>query len=293
MNPIQMLLHPVFDSLGDVEDSDLHKAARQGDLDQMKSILSAPSHTTKLDTNVKNSKGQTPLAQAAAGGHNECVKLLLEHNCETNISDIKAQTPLFVALRNQHLDVAQSLLIHGADPDGDEANTSTPLSHAAWHGHIEAIKLLLEFGADVNLKNQTNNTLIEFQTPLSLAFAYQHLECIKLLLKSGADPNLCRNFCHKAVQKKYPSIYIQLFYEFGINLFQTDKSQKFAWELDDEGNECVRLLKIIKSTPRPLKSSCRICIWKYIGWERIKKINELAMLPKILILYLNYDDICS
>lgn len=66
MNPMQVLLHPVFDQLGDVEDSDLHKAARDGNLDQMRSLLSVP-HCTPLDINLKNCMGQTPLAQAAAG----------------------------------------------------------------------------------------------------------------------------------------------------------------------------------------------------------------------------------
>ena len=62
MNPIQKLLHPVFDYLGDIEDTELHEATRDGDLDRMRSLLSESANV-----NLKNCMGQTALAQAAAG----------------------------------------------------------------------------------------------------------------------------------------------------------------------------------------------------------------------------------
>lgn len=63
MNPIQKLLHPVFDYLGDIEDTELHQATRDSDLDRMRSLFLSES----ANVNQKNCMGQTALAQAADG----------------------------------------------------------------------------------------------------------------------------------------------------------------------------------------------------------------------------------
>lgn len=286
MNPIQKLLHPVFDYLGDIEDTELHQATRDGDLARMRYFLEEPA----ANVNVKNYMGQSALAQAAAGGNADCVRLLLDFGAMIDSSDIKAQTPLFLALRNQHLEVARILLMHNASPDGDLANAATPLSHAAWHGQNEAIKLLLEFGADVNSEKR-DGRILDYQSPLSLAFAYQHLETVKLLLRSGADPDIGGHLYHQAVRKKYPLIYVQLLYEFGSNIYQKDNSKAYAWEIDQgTQNECAEFLKMVKDNPCCLKAICRISIRQIVGWKRMSRLKELEMLPKFLISYLCYSE---
>ncbi|KAF2177990.1 ankyrin, partial [Zopfia rhizophila CBS 207.26] len=57
----------------------------------------------EVDINIEDSKGRTPLSQAAAGGHGAVVKLLLEkRGADVNIQDHRGCTPLSQAAANGH-----------------------------------------------------------------------------------------------------------------------------------------------------------------------------------------------
>ena len=55
------------------------------------------------DINIQDRGGNTPLARAAAGGHDAVVRFLLENGANPDIADEDEETP-FEKSRDQHLD---------------------------------------------------------------------------------------------------------------------------------------------------------------------------------------------
>ena len=82
---------------------------------------------------------------------------------ETAIAAARAadgQTPLHQAARGGHGGIAERLLKRGAPVNAADAAGLTPLMLAATGGHAEAVTLLLAWGADVNLKAGSGATAL-------------------------------------------------------------------------------------------------------------------------------------
>ncbi|KAM0050762.1 putative major sperm protein (MSP) [Helianthus debilis subsp. tardiflorus] len=91
--------------LGDV----LHRAARKGDVGEMKRCLREGAMV-----NGKDQNGWTPLHKCAFKGHIEGVKLLLNHGGLVDIVDGSGYTALHRAVDGGHAQVAMMLIAHGA-----------------------------------------------------------------------------------------------------------------------------------------------------------------------------------
>jgi len=89
--------------------------------------------TRKVDVDVKDGNGRTPLSYAAEHGHEAVVKLLLE----TEGVDINVK---------------------------DEGYGRTPLSYAAEHGHEAVVKLLLA-DSRVDVDTKDNLALLRYLLP--------------------------------------------------------------------------------------------------------------------------------
>ncbi|HJD55231.1 MAG TPA: ankyrin repeat domain-containing protein [Rickettsia endosymbiont of Pyrocoelia pectoralis] len=101
----------------------------------------------KADVNQADNNGVTSLRIAAAEGHIEVVRILLENEAEPDKGDNNGVTPLWSASREGHVEVAQKLLENGADVNKADNYGVTPLSIAARKGHTEVVRILLENGA--------------------------------------------------------------------------------------------------------------------------------------------------
>jgi ankyrin repeat protein len=91
--------------LGDV----LHRSARLGDVNAMKSCISEGGKVNGRDQN-----GWTPLHRAAFKGKLDCVKLLLNNGASVDLIDDNGQTALHRAVEGGHVEVALYLVAHGA-----------------------------------------------------------------------------------------------------------------------------------------------------------------------------------
>lgn len=136
------------------------------------------------------------LETAAANGHLEIVKILLEHGVLLNAQ------PLYEAAKAGHFEVVQHLLKYGAAVNAemsknynqglrgdDSIYRCTPLKAAASNGHIEIVKLLITNGADVNLATSYYGFYSPPTGPLSDAVSSGNIEIVKFLLMSGALPD--------------------------------------------------------------------------------------------------------
>jgi ankyrin repeat protein len=158
----------------------LHQAAKDGDLEQVKSLIDKGA-----DINAKDEKGQTPLHFAARHGYREVAKLLIAQGADVNASMTDAPwTPLLDAACTGQTQVVKLLLQHGAKVDAGDALGYTPLVYALWSKDEEGIKALISAGADINKRPSENDC-----PPLFYAVWEGYKRGVRILIDAGANVN--------------------------------------------------------------------------------------------------------
>ena len=97
------------------------------------------------------------ITRAAAGGHDEGLKLLIRSRL--NYETSKCNLPIGEAARNGHSDCLRILLQAGADVNSEEGTAA--LIDASKNGHKECVSLLIKSGANVNSRTNYNTVLME------------------------------------------------------------------------------------------------------------------------------------
>lgn len=118
-------------------------AARDGNVVHVIAALDAGA-----DVNVKTeTNGYTALIWAAARGHQETVRLLLEAGASVNLQTVDGQTALMRASDNGHLEAIQLLLDADADVHIETERGITALLLAELKNHTPVVELLKQAGA--------------------------------------------------------------------------------------------------------------------------------------------------
>lgn len=156
----------------------IHTAADQGDVAGVKRQLAWGVRPDGKHLWTR----RTPLIEAAANGHLDVVRLLVENGADVNLKGEAWEGPLHFAAERGHVEIVQFLLDHGADIWLFKPH-NTPLHSAARGGQLEVARILLAHGADINWKG------IDEATPLEVAVSHEQLDMVKLLLANGADVN--------------------------------------------------------------------------------------------------------
>jgi len=134
----------------------------------------------KVDVNVREDDGATPLAWAALRGNREIAALLLKAGANPNLTNEQGIGPLYLAMTNGSTEVVRLLLENRADPNLARADGETPLMTAARLGQVDVMQMLLEHGAEVNARETHFG-----QT--ALMWATGHPQAVRLLVQHGAD----------------------------------------------------------------------------------------------------------
>ena len=196
--------------------AEIHKAARKGDLEDVRALIAAGADLSELDKAVgtalhwaaarghvevaralieagadpsQESHGPdllTPLHLASTGGHVLVVQLLVEAGADLAAGEGNIGTPLHSAAQADKAKVIDYLLSAGADPEAkatDSIYAVLPLQFAAAAGASNAISALLSGGASINAENGSSGV-----TALHLAVFNAHPEAAMVLLEAGADP---------------------------------------------------------------------------------------------------------
>jgi ankyrin repeat protein len=156
----------------------IHTAARGGNLAEIKKQLAWGANPNSKTFWYKD----TPLIVAAAYGHTEVVKLLLEKGAQVNMGNEGGETALHYAARHGHTKVMRILLEHGADPKSKGTGCGTPLQWAVRGGQRQSVKTLLDYGVDINQRGTDG------ETALSTA-ASEYPDIVSFLISLGADVN--------------------------------------------------------------------------------------------------------
>ena len=135
------------------KESKLHFYAGQGDLVEVKSLISRGSNI-----NDKTESGHTPLHIAAIGGHVDVIKYLLSVGAKINEKNSKAgQTALHLATRSHQDAAVEALLNSGANIEEKNQEGRTPLFYAD-NAHVA--NMLLAKGANINARDNEGRTPI-------------------------------------------------------------------------------------------------------------------------------------
>jgi len=99
------------------------------------------------------------LHDAARGGDVDQVKLLLSEGADVNLRNRMNWTPLHTAVQNRKQEVIELLIAEGADVNAKNNRGQTPLMAAIYIGQKDAVELLIANGADVNVMSGSDNAL--------------------------------------------------------------------------------------------------------------------------------------
>lgn len=191
---------------------EFYAAIRANDLGALRALIGAG----RFDN--PDSRGRTPLMQAAAAGSIEAMRLLVSAGARVNAADNSGITPLMFGVRDLDkvrflldrgadstakssqgqtalliaastagsTEVVRALVAKGADPKGTGPGGRSGLVLAAGANDAAMVRFFLDQGADVNAAYRTDK---DGYTALMAASAQANTAVARLLLSKGADAN--------------------------------------------------------------------------------------------------------
>ena len=156
----------------------LMNAAAIGSLESMELLVKRGA-----DVNAQNASGSTALMWSANDPGK--VRFLLEHGADVNKVTKSGRTALMIAaVSNSSHETVGILLKKGADGSLVDQKGNNAFLLAVTGGDPATIRLLAEFAGDVNRASPGRGT-----TPLMTAVSARNIEVVKLLLRKGANVN--------------------------------------------------------------------------------------------------------
>lgn len=170
------------------QEAEMLEVAGKGNTTRVRELLDGG-----VKVNMRGPSQNTPLMEAAYGGHVETVKLLLERGADLSVKKRDGETALTLTSNRQVLDLFKNVeaLVTAAEEGNRTAvedlirkrtpvnalnrNGEAALHTASWHGKSEIVKLLLDNGANPQLRKTDG------ATSLTLASGQNHQQIVTLL----------------------------------------------------------------------------------------------------------------
>ncbi|KAM5574453.1 potassium channel AKT2/3 [Rosa sericea] len=153
---------------------DLLTIANKGNAALLEELLKS-----KLDPDIGDSKGRTPLHVAASNGHEECVLVLLKYACNIHVRDTNGNTAIWEAIAAKHHSIFKILYYCAAFSYPYTAGDL--LCTAARRNDLTVMKELLKHELHVDSKDFDGKTAVQ------VAMEENNVDMVNLLVMNGAD----------------------------------------------------------------------------------------------------------
>jgi len=165
---------------------EIHTAAANGDLDQVKSLLAGDATLVSAeDQNATggDSDGSTPLHVAAMRGHLACVEYLVEKGADVAYQDRNGSWSLSFAVAGGNEDIPARLIEYGAPLNLRTETGLTLLHFVAFRGQAESMAGLIASGIDVNMVDNWE------RSALWVTAGHGNADMVRSLIEAGANPD--------------------------------------------------------------------------------------------------------
>ena len=163
----------------------LHRICSTGGVENVKAALERGVDRDTMSGRVGGRDGHDALGVAAAKGHLDVVKLLLDWDKEKPIAQKRVNAAMIEAAKYGHLEVVKFLTEYGADCQAQA------LIEAMYYAKsLPVAEYLFDNGADINGTLEYISPLIALLSGKRSKYTYtseKHLPVVRLLLDRGAD----------------------------------------------------------------------------------------------------------
>ena len=153
----------------------MHGAAAYGHPEMVKYLIEKGA-----DVNIPNDFGYTPILGAASGGKVECMQYLIEAGADINMKLPQGEALIHLAALSGNLDMVKMLVENGADINQRTDYGRIPVINALYSQQLEVIEYLVEHGANLNNRNHNNSTVMHS------AMYRDSIKVVEYLIKKGA-----------------------------------------------------------------------------------------------------------
>ncbi|KAM9204691.1 M-phase phosphoprotein 8 [Mergus octosetaceus] len=151
----------------------LRDAVKSGDYMTVKMALSS-SEEYNLDQ--EDSSGMTLVMLAAAGGHDDLLRVLIRKGAKVNGRQKNGTTALIHAAEKNFLTTVAILLEAGAYVNMQQSSGETALMKACKRGNSDIVRLMIESGADCNILSKHQNSALHFAKQCNNILVYEQLK---------------------------------------------------------------------------------------------------------------------
>ncbi|MEJ1285471.1 ankyrin repeat and death domain containing 1A [Cricetulus griseus] len=156
----------------------LHEASRWNQVGRMKELFEK-----RVNVRARNHVGRVALHWAAGAGHEQAVRLLLEHGAAVDDVDSFGMNALLLSAWFGHLQIVQLLVNAGAKVHWESKDGLTLLHCAAQKGHMSVLAFVMEDLEDVALDHADKLG----RTAFHRAAEHGQLDALDFLVGSGCD----------------------------------------------------------------------------------------------------------
>uniref|UniRef100_A0A2K5RNJ3 Ankyrin repeat and death domain containing 1A n=1 Tax=Cebus imitator TaxID=2715852 RepID=A0A2K5RNJ3_CEBIM len=244
----------------------LHEAARRNNISRMQELIGR-----RVNTRARNHVGRVALHWAAGSGHEQAVRLLLEHEAAVDEEDAVGvlmeehlcfgMNALLLSAWFGHLRILQILVNSGAKIHCESKDGLTLLHCAAQKGHVPVLAFIMEDLEDVDLDHVDKLG----RTAFHRAAEHGQLDALDFLVGSGCDHSVKdkegNTALHLAAGQGHVAV-LQRLVDIGLELEEQNAEGLTALHTAAEGThlDCVQLLLRAGSSVNALTQKNLSCL---------------------------------
>jgi ankyrin repeat protein len=276
----------------------LHLACQSGSLEVLNLLFDAD----KIDIEVKDELGRTPLMWSIFSNNQDTVQFLLSRGADIESGLSTGQTPLFFAVWIKDRSPLVSTLIQaGAKLDAVDSEGLQPIHRAAQKGSVEAVRMLLDAGVPPDQKDINEKLPLSYATdgshvdiielllhriagedwpPLFAAVYFRHASAAEILLKNGADVNSTVKdngwtVLHYAV-KSMSAEFVELLLKYNVQINALTTSGLHALHIAAHQRERPGVMRVLLDSGVDPDPICHLNKWTPLQYAASFGYSELV-----------------